>query len=351
MAAALTSAPPDLLGLSLAELGATLDAIGVGAAHAGRVFGGLHRRLQPLDAIEGLGPRHAARIADATFAAEATVEATHPSDDGTEKLVFRLGDGARVEGVLIPMRGDRLALCVSSQVGCAMACAFCATGALGLTRGLRAGEIVAQLHAARRRVEPAGRRVSHVVFMGMGEPLHHYAATRDAVRVLREPRGVCIAAQRITVSTVGVVPKMRAFAADFGGRVQLALSLHAGTDATRRRIIPLAATHDLAALKAALLDHPLPGRRALMLEYVVLPGVNDDAAELEALAAWTRDLRCLVNLIPFNPFPGAPFRAPDDATVRRVGATLEALKVPHSIRWPRGRRVAGACGQLALVTP
>ncbi len=342
---------PDLLGLPMPALATLLDELGVGARHAGRVFGGLHRRLQPIEDIADLGWRHAARLRAEATVAQVVVEATHPSSDGTEKLVFRLADGARVEGVLIPMKGDRLALCVSSQVGCAMACTFCATGTLGLERGLRAGEIVAQVHAARRRVAEAGRRVTHVVFMGMGEPLHHYEATRDALRVLRDPHGPCFKGRHLTVSTVGVVPKMRAFARDFEGRVQLALSLHAGTDATRRRIIPLAATYDLATLRQACLDHPLPGTRALMIEYVVLPGQNDGRAELEALAEWTRGLRCLVNLIPFNPFTGAPFRAPDEREVRRVAERLHALRVPHSVRWPKGGPVAGACGQLALVTP
>lgn len=338
---------PALLGLPRPALAALLDALGVGARHAGRVFQGLHRDALPLETIADLG-RHAATIAAATRPTTVRVQSAHPSDDGTEKLVFALGDGARVEGVLIPMKDDRVTLCVSSQVGCAMACAFCATGTLGLARGLGADEIVAQVHAARARVEASGRRLRNVVFMGMGEPLHHYPATRDAVQILRDDHGPCFKARNITVSTVGVVPKMRTFARDFGGRVQLALSLHAGTDETRRRIIPLAARYDLASLRQVCLDHPLPGTRRLMIEYVVLPGVNDTPDELAALAAWTRGIACIVNLIPFNPFPGAPFRAPTVDEVEAVARALHAAKVPHSVRWPRGRTVAGACGQLAL---
>ncbi len=338
---------PDLLGLTRPNLEALLDRVGVGRKHAKRVFRGLHGRRLPLHAIPDLG-RHAAVIADATRQASVTVESSQRSDDGTEKLVFRMADGARVEGVLIPMRAGRVTLCVSSQVGCAMACRFCATGTMGLSRGLEAGEIVAQVHAAIERVAASGDQLRNIVFMGMGEPLHHYPATRDAVRILRDDAGPCFKARHITVSTVGVVPKMRQFARDFDGRVQLALSLHAGTDATRQAIIPLAARYDMAALRRACLDHPLPGTRKLMIEYVVLPGVNDGEAEIDALAEWTRDLPCLVNLIPFNPFVGAPFRAPTAAEVTRVGAQLRGRRVPHSIRWPRGRGVAGACGQLAL---
>lgn len=338
---------PDLMSLTRPDLEALLERIGVGAHHAKRVFRGLHAHRRPLDDIADLG-RHARAIADATRRTTARIEESHRSPDGTEKLVFRLADGARVEGVLIPMKADRVTLCVSSQVGCAMACRFCATGTMGLSRGLEAGEIVAQVHAATERVEAAGGRLRNLVFMGMGEPLHHYPATRDAVRILRDDAGPCFKARHITVSTVGVVPKMRRFARDFGGRVQLALSLHAGTDETRRRIIPLAAQYDMQALRRACLDHPLPGTRKLMIEYVVLPGINDGEAEIDALADWTRDLPCLVNLIPFNPFAGAPFRAPTADEVIRVGAQLRGRKVPHSIRWPRGRGVAGACGQLAL---
>ena len=335
---------PDLLGLPLSALGRLLDRLGVGEKHAGRVFRGVHGLDLPLDQIVNLG-RHAAVIANATRMGTAEIVGDHQSADGTRRLVFKLRDGARVEGVLIPMRADRATLCVSSQVGCAMACTFCATGTMGLTRGLEAGEIIAQVRAA---IAVSDRRVRNIVFMGMGEPLHHYTATRDAVRILLDTRGLSYQARHVTVSTVGVVPKMRAFSADFGGRVQLALSLHAGTDETRRRIIPLAKTYDLESVRQACLDHPLPGSRHLMIEYVVLPGVNDTPAELEALATWTQGMDCLVNLIPFNPFKGAPFRAPTVPEVQAVANVLNRLGVPYTVRWPKGRGVDGACGQLAL---
>lgn len=338
---------PDLLGLPMPALVELLSRLGISHRHAPRIFRGVHYHQTPLDEIRDLG-RHARAVAAATVQRPVKLVEVHGTPDGTEKLVFELHDGHRVEGVLIPMRADRETLCVSSQVGCAMACTFCATGTLGLTRGLTAAEIVTQVHAARTRVEGRGRRLRNLVFMGMGEPLHHYAATRDAVRILKDHHGPCFKARHVTVSTVGVVPKMRTFGRDFGGRVQLALSLHAGTDATRKRIIPLAEKYDMATLRQACLDHPLPGTRRLMIEYVVLPGVNDSPAELDALAEWTRGLRCLVNLIPFNPFRGAPYRAPTVAEVEAVSEGLRDRRVPQTIRWPRGRGVAGACGQLAL---
>lgn len=340
-----TTPRPRILGMPMPDLRTFLDEIGVGATHAGRVFLALHRRHQALEDVRNLGPRHSARIHEAAHLDVATVEAAVAAPDGTEKLALRLSD-ARVEAVLIPMRAGRTTLCLSTQAGCAMACAFCATGALGLARGLHPAEIVAQLHAARAHATARGLEVTHVVFMGMGEPLHDYPATRDAIRILLDKSGPRLDAQRVTVSTVGLVPRIAELAADFGGRVQLAISLHAGTDETRRRIIPVAARWDLAALREACLAWPLPGKRALMLEYVVLPGVNDGPADLAGLAAFTRGLRCIVNLIPFNPFPSAPFRSPEPAEVERVAAALRAAGVHASIRWPRGRAVVGACGQL-----
>lgn len=256
--------------------------------------------------------------------------------------------GKRVESVLIPMRDDRQTLCLSTQVGCAMACRFCATGTLGLTRSLTAGEIVAQVHAARRLVAAESRQLRNLVYMGMGEPLHAYDATIASVRVLSDDHGVNFGGQHITVSTVGLVQRIRQFGAEFGGRVQLALSLHAGTDAVRQRIIPTASRVSMAQLREACLAHPLPGKRVLMLEYAVLPGVNDTDEELAAVAAWRQGMRAVVNLIPFNPFPGAPYRSPTREEVISAYDRLQAMAVPATIRWPRGRGADGACGQLAL---
>lgn len=340
----------DLVGAPFDELAAWLDAHGVGARHANLVFRRTHRDLLGLEQIPELG-RHAERLAPHVQPAAVRLVTAVRDEDGTEKLLLELADGARVECVLVPMPGDRVTLCVSSQVGCAMACAFCATGTLGLGRHLRAGEIVAQVHAAIRRVRPEGRSIQRIVFMGMGEPLHNDVAVHAALRVLLDGRGLAFGTRNVTVSTVGLVPKLREFSLAFEGKVQLALSLHAGTDETRRQIIPLAKRHDLASLKAALLDHPLPNNRWMMLEYVVLPGVNDSDAEIDALIAWHQGLRAVVNLLHFNPFPGAPFRAPTWEEVTRVQRRLRAVGIPATVRMPRGRAAAGACGQLALREP
>ncbi|MFT5684045.1 MAG: 23S rRNA (adenine2503-C2)-methyltransferase [Myxococcota bacterium] len=328
-------------------MSAFLDRIGVGATHASRVFRGVHRDMLPLSEIQSLG-RHAGVIEANSHMATIELSEIHTSPDGTRRLVIGLEDGNRVESVLIPMRDDRQTLCLSTQVGCAMACRFCATGTLGLTRSLTAGEIVAQVHAARKLIAGENRELRNLVYMGMGEPLHAYDATIGSVRVLSDDHGVNFGSQHITVSTVGLIERIRQFGEEFGGRVMLALSLHAGTDATRQRIIPTAARVSMADLRAACLAHPLPGRRVLMLEYAVLPGINDTDDELAAVAEWRQGMRAVVNLIPFNPFPGAPYRSPTRAEVISAYNRLQAMRVPATIRWPRGRGADGACGQLAL---
>lgn len=343
----------ELLGLTFEKLSTYLDEWGVGATHAGRVFRGLHVKRHPLSEVPSLG-RHAEVIMRHGQITQVDVIETVCAPDGTEKLLLELSDGAKVEAVLLPMRRERYTLCVSTQVGCAMSCAFCATGSLGLTRSLSAGEIIAQVYraieyvSARNQVNKDHKTLSHLVFMGMGEPLHFYDRTRDALRVLLDQRGVSFSARQVTVSTVGLVQAMRRFSSDFQGRVQLALSLHAGTDETRIKIIPSARKWPLEDLKQALLAHPLPGRRVLMLEYVVLPEVNDHDEELDGVARFCEGLRALVNLIPFNPFPNSPFRAPTSSEVLRVDQGLKARGVPCSIRVTRGQEKSGACGQLAI---
>ena len=345
----------DLLGLPFDQLEKALTLWGVGKNQAKRVFRGLHVKRQSLQEIESLG-RHARVIAEHSEIAQTKLIAAVQSPDGTEKLLLELHDGAKIEAVLLPMRRERYTLCVSTQVGCAMACTFCATGTLGLKRTLSAGEVVAQVYQAFQYVQSKGKKVkleerkklSHLVFMGMGEPLHYYERTRAALKVLLGQHGLSFAARQVTVSTVGLVPAMQRFAHDFEGKVQLALSLHAGRDETRQKIMPIAKKWPLAKLKDTLLNHPLPGRRVLMLEYVVLPGINDSPEELDAVAEFCKGLRALVNLIPFNPFKNSPFRSPSEAEVFAIDQGLKQRGVPCSIRVTRGQDKSGACGQLAI---
>lgn len=337
----------DLLGMPYGRLGGWLETIGVGQTHASRVFRGLHRH-RDLSAVRDLG-RHAQTVAEQGWIAPATIVERHPAAGGVTRLVFELHDGRRVEGVILPnpVRPDRATLCLSSQVGCAMACRFCATGTLKLTRHLLAGEIVAQVHAVREELG-AGRALTHLVFMGMGEPLHNYGALRDALFNLFDHHGDPFDRRKVTVSTVGLPERIDELSRDFDGRLQLALSLHAGTDATRRRILPMAKKVSMAALRERVVAYEGVRNSRLMCEYVVLPGVNDTPDELDALSAWMDGLRGVVNLIPFNPFPGAPFETPTDAQVTAVWDHLRLNGTPAKIRWPRGREASGACGQLML---
>lgn len=337
----------DVVGMPFARLEDWLDTLGVGRTHASRVFRGIHR-LRDLSAVRDLG-RHADTVRTSGWHASANIVERHGAPGGVTRVVFELHDGRRVEGVILPnaVRPDRATLCLSSQVGCAMACRFCATGTLKLTRHLLAGEIVAQVHAVREELG-AERTLTHLVFMGMGEPLHNYDALRDALSVLFDHHGDPFDRRKVTVSTVGLPDRIDQLAADFDGRLQLALSLHAGTDATRRQIIPMAKKATMADLRERVLAYEAMRNSRLMCEYVVLPGLNDTPAELDALSAWMDGLRGVVNLIPFNPFPGAPFATPTDAQVTAVWNHLRLNGTPVKIRWPRGREASGACGQLML---
>ena len=343
----MATAPLPIIGYPRTTLGHALAGAGVPEGHAARLFGHLHRRQSGVEAFTAMSAAQRAR-AEAHFPPLVCEPAeAHPTADGTEKLVFRLSDGARVEGVCIP-EGPRTTFCVSSQVGCAMACAFCATARLGLARALTPAEIVGQIYAAAPRCAAAGRPLRNVVFMGMGEPLHHYESTRDALSILTDPGGLALAYDRITVSTVGLAPRIAQLGRDFGGRIQLALSLNAGTDATRRRLMPITARYDMAALRDAVAAYPLRPNRGVLVEYVLLRGVNDTPDELSALATWARGLPVVVNLIPWNPFESADFEAPLPNDVDRAFATLVGLGVRVKVRLPRGRAAAAACGQLAL---
>lgn len=351
--APVTAAPHiDLLATPYDRFGDALDAIGVPAVLAPVVFRQLYgRRRLPMTEDPHIGPRHAATIAAVLPPVSPVVETRTLSDDGTEKLVIRLADGARVETVLMPL-GKRTSVCVSSQVGCAMACQFCATATLGLSRGLAAGEIVAQVRVAQERIAERGEKFGGVVFMGMGEPLQHYAATRDAIAIMTDRRGVRVAPSRVRVSTVGLAPRIRQLGEDFGGIINLALSLNAGTNETRRRLMPVTARYDMNELREAVASYPRPGTgRYVMIEYVLMAGVTDTDAELQGLVEWMSGLDgAMVNLIPFNPFEGSTFRTPDLPAIRRALHTLRDAGVPCKVRRPRGRDSSAACGQLALRT-
>ena len=272
------------------------------------------------------------------------VVARHVSRDGSVKLELGLADGRRVQSVVMP-DGDRLTLCVSTQVGCGFGCAFCLTGTMGLERNLSAGEIVGQVWAARASL-PSGARLTHVVFMGMGEPLANYAATVKALRTLVAPLGFGFSPRRITVSTVGLVKGLERLARE-NLRVNLAVSLHATTDDVRSRLMPVNRGWGLDDLLAACRRFPLPVRQRMTFEYTLLDGVNDSVEEARRLARRLQGLRAKVNLIPFNEWPGAAFRRPAPERILAFQRALLDAGLTATIRWSKGEDVGAACGQLA----
>ncbi|MEX1182240.1 MAG: 23S rRNA (adenine(2503)-C(2))-methyltransferase RlmN [Gemmatimonadota bacterium] len=265
------------------------------------------------------------------------------SSDGTVKHLWRLADGELVESVLIPSH-DRLTLCISSQAGCAMACVFCATGWSGYRRQLTTGEIVAQYRGARRWAREHGRGpITNVVFMGMGEPLMNPKAVLPSLTLLNHAYG--LGARRITVSTVGIVPGILELAAR-PEQFRLALSLHAPDETLRAQLVPVAKKYPLPELMQALDRFEEAGGRRITFEYVMIDGVNDELAHAAELAALVRRFQAHVNLIPFNPIPGTEWQPTRGGRLREFAKVLEAGGVPATIRSPRGRDIAAACGQL-----
>lgn len=367
------SQPPNLpLPLNLKDhdrdaLRAQLVALGAEPYRGDQVFRWIWRRLA--DSVAAMSDLPAALRE--TLAARAVLPRLEPTDvrvadDRTTKMLLGLADRREVECVIIP-DDERRTLCISTQVGCAMGCKFCRTATMGLLRDLRPWEIVEQVLAAERVLVSQGdarvlqmgrgqagevpRRLTNLVFMGMGEPLHNYEATVTACRILTDETGLAFPARRIVVSTVGLVERIPDFLARTG--VNLAISLHAPDDEVRSRIMPVNRRWDVGDIIACLRDVPLPRRRRVTFEYVLLAGVNDLPEQARTLGRRLREggilERIKVNLIPFNPHAGSPFERPTPERVTAFQAALEGAGVERvTIRRPRGDRILAACGQLAV---
>ncbi|MBA2321141.1 MAG: 23S rRNA (adenine(2503)-C(2))-methyltransferase RlmN [Deltaproteobacteria bacterium] len=264
------------------------------------------------------------------------------SDDGTMKFLWRLEDGHVIESVLIPDDG-RLTLCVSSQVGCAMACTFCLTGDLGLKRHLKASEIANQALQIGRQL-PEGTRITNLVLMGMGEPLHNLAQLVPALKICLDDDALNFSHRKITVSTVGVVPKMAELAAALP--VNLAVSLNATTDEQRRSIMPITKKYSLAELLEACRNFPMPKHKRITFEYVMLAGINDSLDDADRLVKLLKGIPAKVNLIPYNENPDRPLKRPTDAVVKAFQHALLQKGMNTSVRQTRGLDISAACGQL-----
>jgi 23S rRNA (adenine2503-C2)-methyltransferase len=352
-------------------------------AYVGRdVFRWIHARGELAPArMTSLSQRLRAALAEEGLTAPCSAERVHRSADGTRKVAVEVAGGARIETVLLPGvsgpgssgasdedadadaaavddedddEGEaaraprtRVTQCISTQVGCAMGCVFCASGVAGLKRHLGAEEIVGQVLLGRALLEP-GEELRNVVLMGMGEPLHNYDATARALRLLTHPDGIGLSTRRVTVSTSGLVPEIARLGRDFAGQIALAISLHAADDATRSALMPVNRRYPLAELMDALRAYPLPKRRRITVEYTLVSGKNDDPAEAKRLARLLRGLPVKVNLIPMNPIDASALGPPARARVEAFQRVLTDAGYSCFVRKRRGDDVAAACGQLVL---
>jgi 23S rRNA (adenine2503-C2)-methyltransferase len=357
-AAQLPDGRRDLVGLSRAELTEALLAIGEKPFRAKQLWHWIyHQGVTDFARMSSVARPLQERLAEHFVIGRPTPALRQLSSDGTEKFLFRFRDGQEAETVYIPdVTEDRGSVCISSQVGCTLSCRFCHTGTQTLVRNLGAAEIVGQFMAARDAYgewpSPKGetpRLLSTIVLMGMGEPLYNYENVARAMTIVMDNEGIALSRRRITLSTSGVVPMMDRCGAELG--VNLAVSLHAVTDALRDELVPLNRKYNLEALMAACRRYPSASNaRRITFEYVMLRDVNDSAAEARELVRLIAGLPAKVNLIPFNPWPGSVYEPSTPKAQARFAAIVMEAGFSSPIRTPRGQDILAACGQLRTAT-
>ncbi len=336
----------DLAELERAEIEDAVVRLGWPRFHGSQIFRWIHQRgVTDFDLMTDLSrPARASLARDFTIGTPA-VDSRLTSEDGTTKFLLGLADGRRIESVYIPDTPAQT-FCVSTQVGCAMACAFCLTGRMGLVRHLSAGEIAGQARVLAHGTGLA-HRAFNIVLMGMGEPLHNYDATMKALRMLADRQGLAVHPARVTLSTVGLLPALARLATE-PVMPNIAISLHATTDDDRSRLVPLNRRYDLEALLEACRAFPVRRRGRITFEYVLLAGVNDRLEDARRLARLLGDIKGKVNLLPLNEAAGIPFSRPSEEVVNRFAAALADRGLRVSVRKSRGRDIRAACGQLIV---
>jgi 23S rRNA (adenine2503-C2)-methyltransferase len=349
-------ARPNLSGMTREELRLALVEAGVAAPEKAKMRAGQawrwihHHGVTDFEAMTNIAKETRAAMAERFTLARPEITSRQQSTDGTIKWLIRFAPGVEAETVFIPDVAHSGALCVSSQVGCTLNCSFCHTGTQGLVRNLTAAEIVAQVQIARDdlgewHTSMETRQLTNIVFMGMGEPLYNLENVAAALDIISDNEGIAISRRRITVSTSGVVPQLKALGETTGA--MLAISLHATRDALRDQLVPINRRYPLAELMAAIRAYPgLSNAKRVTFEYVMLKGVNDTPADAKALVRLIAGIPAKINLIPFNPWPGAPFECSDRATIDAFAGVLKRAGYASPVRRPRGRDILAACGQL-----
>ncbi len=334
------SQPVDLKNLSPDELVAFLAGLGKEKFRAGQLLRWIYQRgVADFAGMTDLAKAFRDELAERAYISEFVTEAVETSSDGTRKYLFRLADGQTVESVLIPMEGDRATLCISTQVGCAMQCAFCLTGTFGLQRNLEASEIVNQVCAVARDSD-----IDNIVMMGMGEPLHNLDNVVRALQILYADEGFGYSARKVTLSTAGLVPEIL----ELGQRIKvnLAVSLNATTDEVRDRLMPINRRYPLRVLMDACKRFPLAPRQRITFEYILISGVNDSMADARRLVKLLHGIKAKVNLIAYNEHPASEFKAPDAASIRIFQTYLLDRNIVAVRRASKGQDISAACGQL-----
>ncbi len=330
--------------MSLAEIETLITTLGKEQYRARQVMKWLYQKeATSFSEMTTLSREFRVRLEEMVFIAEPLLDRIQSSADGTKKALFRLADGLFVESVLIPGRNHWTA-CLSTQAGCAMGCLFCLTGRQGLTRNLLPSEITGQMTMLRRHT-PEGPDIKNIVLMGMGEPLANYDHTVKAIRILTSDYGLGFSNRKITVSTCGLAPQIIRLGQDIC--VNLAVSLNAPDDRRRNDLMPVNRKYPLKTLLAACRDYPMPGRRMLTFEYILMSGINDSMADAEKVARLLKGIRCKLNLITLNEFPGSSFRTPSKETVSAFQQILLDHHYTAILRASRGRDILAACGQLS----
>jgi 23S rRNA (adenine2503-C2)-methyltransferase len=337
---------PDLAELELNELEAALEARQCERFHARQLYRWMYRRgVTDLELMTDLSRALRAQLQQEFTLTTPRVVMDDTSVDGTRKFLLELADRRRIEAVFIPDTPS-MTFCISTQVGCAMACDFCLTGKMGLVRNLTAGEIAGQV----RVLAAATGLLDHpfnIVLMGMGEPLHNYDNTMKALRMLHCEHGLAVSPRRVTLSTVGIVPGLERLARE-PLMPNLAISLHATTEAQRTQLVPPNRKYSLESIIETCRRFPLKKRSRITFEYVMLDGVNDTPEDARRLVRLLSGIRAKVNLIPLNPAPGIPYERPSDAGVDRFAQILADRHLTVSVRKSRGQDIRAACGQLIV---